>query len=290
MPLAKRHSKQAKERNTKNMKKKIIIIFASIAGSALFLAATFAVCSTLITPPQPSNKVESGSITIPEHLSPSESDTSSHTLFDDISETEETIPQTSSAILESMQSSEALEESSIETPSPVSPSLEFTTNGNGTCSVSGIGSITDSYVTIPLRSPEGDIVTSISEKAFFCNDHIRAVEIPSTISYIGDMAFAGCSELVYLSVDKSNKSFIDIGGILFSCDMTKLLAYPSASGASTITIPTSVTKISPMAFFACNNLKTINFEGTVEQWSKINIGDMNYGLYSTSIICTSTSK
>ena len=99
------------------------------------------------------------------------------------------------------------------------------------------------------------------------------------------MAFSSCHELIYISVDKDNKSFTDVGGILFSADMTQLIAYPSSSGASSIAIGVGVIKISPMAFFECSNLKTIEYEGTAEQWSKISIGDMNYGLFSTSIIC-----
>ena len=272
------------------MKRKIIIILASITGAALLLAASFAACAHLNSKDPLESNTESNTVELPTHLSPDEpqdssSDSGSSTLTEDpteeASETEES---------DEISDNESGEDSETEEPPAPVLALDYVSYGNGTCSVVGIGNIIDSYITIPLRSPDGDVVTSIEEKAFCGNEFIRAVEIPSTISYIGDMAFSDCPELVYLSVDKNNKTFCDVGGILFTADMTRLIAYPSASGASTISIPSSVIKISPMAFFECNNLKTIEYQGTAAQWSKIAIEEMNYGLFSTSIICTDTAK
>ena len=260
----------------------------SITLSTLFIcipAGALAACSALEGISSPS--IETDTVTLPSHNDESES---SHTSSSDeyYGEDEEpyetydtdylTQPDTEDEV-----PTESQEETS-ETEAPI-PSLEFLSLGNGTCAVTGIGSITDTYVVIPQRSPDGDVVTEISERAFYSNGTVRAIEIPSTVSVIGDMAFADCSALVYISVDKSNKWFSDIGGILFSLDMTKILAYPSASGASTITIPESVNAIAPMAFYKSDNLKTINFEGSYESWSAITVGEMNYGLYTASIIC-----
>ena len=276
------------------MKKKLIIIFSSIAGAALIIVAIFVACSGISpsgTGEQESGSgSESGTVTLPTHLSPTESNEEGSS---EPVETKKEQTSGSEAYTESDNSSstQANEEESEETsPAPTEPSLKFSSHGDGTCSVLGIGSVTDSYLTIPLRSPDGDVVTSIADRAFFGNSFIRAIEIPSTVSHIGDMAFSSCSELIYISVDKNNKSFMDIGGILFSSDMTCIISYPSSSGASSIAIPSSVSKIAPMAFFACNNLKTIEYDGTAEQWSKIEIGEMNYGLYSTSIICKDAEK
>ena len=72
--------------------------------------------------------------------------------------------------------------------------------------------------------------------------------------------------------------------------MTLLLCYPSANGAPSITIPGSVTEISPMAFNGCENLKTVYYEGSFEEWSLIALGEMNYGLLAASILCNETAK
>lgn len=272
------------------MRKKLIIIFSSIAGAALLTVAILAACSGM-TQGEGTQESESGTVSIPSHLTPVESDESSSTQNTEAKEEKQSATEEFTTESESLTSSETEEETTEETESIApAPSLEYSSNGNGTCSVIGIGSITDSYISIPLRSPDGDVVTTIAEKAFFGNSFIRAVEIPSTVSHIGDMAFSACSELVYLSVDKSNKSFIDVGGMLMTSDMSKIIAYPSSSGASTISIPVSVTKIAPMAFFECTNLKTIEYAGSAADWSRVSIGEMNYGLYSTSIICHGTDK
>lgn len=269
-------------------KRKLIIILSSVTGSILLLIAIFAACSTLSLPSPSEGESESGTVDIPTHLDQTESSgDEQHSSSESTSEEESSSQSTESeSASDESSSTESTEEPTEEsTSAETESSLEFTSNGNGTCSVSGIGTIVDSYIVIPLKSPDGDVVTSISEKAFYGNGVIRAIEIPSTVSYIGDMAFADCPQLVYISVDKDNKSFTDIGGILFYADMTCLIAYPSASGASAISLPTTITKISPMAFYNCANLKTIYYEGSAEQWSNISVGQINYGLYSASIIC-----
>ncbi len=47
-----------------------------------------------------------------------------------------------------------------------SPGLAFTSNGDGTCYVSGIGDCNDTDIIIPSTSPDGDSVTGIGDSAF----------------------------------------------------------------------------------------------------------------------------
>ena len=100
------------------------------------------------------------------------------------------------------------------------------------------------------------------------------------------MAFSGCPSLLYITVDKNNTMFTDVSGVLYTKDLTALLCYPSGSGVSTVNIPLSVKKISPMAFYDCVNLKTVNYDGSAEHWSHIIIGELNYGLYTASVCFT----
>jgi hypothetical protein len=176
-------------------------------------------------------------------------------------------------------------ETETQAPAKVIESLRFISYGNGTCAVTGIGNCTDLCIVIPERSSDGDIVTAIEGRAFYGNTEIKAVEIPSTITSIGSEAFGGCTSLVYISVDKNNKSFTDIDGILFSIDRKNLLAYPSACGASEIRLSKEIVSIADMAFFGCDSLKTIIFDGTLSDWGDIDIGDMNYGLFTSSVQC-----
>ena len=171
------------------------------------------------------------------------------------------------------------------TSTAVSASLSFVSNNNGTCTLTGIGNITDSYISIPSRSPEGDVVTAIAEKAFYSNGTIKAIEIPSTVMSIGNMAFSNCRSLLYIAVDNENTMFKDIDGVLFSKDMSTLICYPSGSGMSSFDMPASVKTVSDMAFYNCSALKTVTYPGTVEEWSNIAVGEQNYGLISASISC-----
>ena len=288
------------------MKKNIPYIIIIILCVFITVASTVVACTKsqaiIQTPSQTSSskfETESDTLTIPNHKLPNEVKTTETT-----PETEEKTEErtTEPPYTETEKPTEKATETKpvteppievVETEKETEPvvvlpliSLEYESHGNGTCSVIGIGNVTDSYIAIPSMSPTGEIVIAIEDKAFYQNMTVRAIEIPATVATIGELAFASCPELVYISVDKSNRLFTDVGGILYSYDMTKLIAYPSASGASSINLTASVKSISAMAFYGCKNLKTVVFEGTLAEWSKVSIGEMNYGLYTASIICS----
>ena len=248
---------------------------AFIAIAVLLILAC--ICSAASCKKNEENETESGTLEDKSYLSPEElgkEETTAEIIFSDETETE----------------SETEKETEKETEAIIIESLRFVSFGNGTCSVSGIGNYKASCVVIPERSPDGDIVTSIEEKAFYGNKDIKAIEIPSTVTSIGSTAFGGCTSLVYISVDKANKAFADIDGILYTKDKKELIAYPAACGASSIELSSSVKKIADMAFYGCDTLKTINYDGTLTEWGQIEIGTMNYGLYTAALSCNDTSK
>ena len=116
-----------------------------------------------------------------------------------------------------------------------SEGLEFTSNGDGTCSVSGIGTCTDTEIVIPPVSPSGDTVTGIGEYAFwydrwgidqdsalasitsvtipdtvtdigawaFSDSPLTEVHIPNGVKNIGSSAFLGCANLKYIVLPES---------------------------------------------------------------------------------------
>ena len=89
-------------------------------------------------------------------------------------------------------------------PSPTS--LEFVSNGNGTCTVTGVGASAGRPLIIPAYSPGGDRVSAIAPRAFYGNSEIGAIHIPSTVLYIGDLALADCQNLALVSVSADNPS------------------------------------------------------------------------------------
>ncbi len=249
------------------MNKNKIRLIAILASTATVLTAVISICALSSAKNAMNNERDDEAAT-------TTSDTGTYIppVYDDSGKDKENDP--------------APDEKETEAPAaPIEKSLEYVSNSNGTCTVVGIGSITDTCIIIPEKSPSGEVVTGIGEKAFYGNTKINAIQIPSTVTHIGDMAFGGCSSLAYISVSTDNNSFCDAGGILFSRDGKTLIHYPALKGNDTLKIPFDVKEISAMAFYDCPALKYIDYDGEVTDWAKIKIGEGNYALYSISIRC-----
>ena len=179
-----------------------------------------------------------------------------------------------------------------ETTRTESAGLEFVSNGDGTCSVSGIGDCIDADVVIPLRSSAGESVTGIKERAFKDCNTVTSVFIPESVKTvgrfafynctaltsavisdgvetIGEDAFHGCSTLASVSlgadvtgfvVDDKNVRYFSDGNCLIEMETGKLVA-----GSSTGTIPTdgSVIAIGECAFEGFVGLTSITIPNGV---------------------------
>ncbi len=173
------------------------------------------------------------------------------------------------------------------TTAPITPpaplGLAFESHGNGTCSVLSLGNLTDAFVVIPEKAPNGDTVTEIAPRAFMGAAHITAIQIPKTVTKIGELAFADCPNLIYISVDAKNIFFSDVDGVLYSKNGTTLLLYPPMRAGSSFYLPSTVTYICDMAFYNCAYLTSIVYGGTPQDWEYILIGQKNYSLISASV-------
>ena len=86
---------------------------------------------------------------------------------------------------------------------------------------------------------------------------LTEITIPDSVTEIGREAFFRCRSLVDIIVSPDNKNYSSIDGVLFSGDMSTLLAYPIGNKRSTYTVPDSVTSIIEVAFSECTNLEKI---------------------------------
>ena len=126
-----------------------------------------------------------------------------------------------------------------------SEGLEYTSNGDGTCYVSGFGTCTDTDIIIPSVSPNGETVIGVGDRAFgYMAFPISSVVIPDSVTIIGREAFAWCEALT--SVTIGNK-VTHIGSFAFGC----------CSSLEKIDIPQSVTQIELDAFQVCDVLSCI---------------------------------
>ncbi len=79
--------------------------------------------------------------------------------------------------------------------------------------------------------------------------------IPNSVTEIGGDAFLGCTSLKEIIVDEQNPNYYSKDGVLYSKDMSLLIAFPI--GKESIEIPDSVTVIGKSAFSFCKSLKEI---------------------------------
>ena len=155
---------------------------------------------------------------------------------------------------------------------------------DGRLTISGKGAMYNYDYWNDYRAPWDDLldqiekvvikngVTSIGEDAFFWSD-ITSVTIPNSVSSIGDSAFNRCYMLENVTIPDSVKS---IGDYAFCSD---------GGGLKSVTIGIGVTSIGEGAFYA-DELSTVNYNGTIKQWKKINIADENNYLTLAGIHCS----
>ena len=112
-------------------------------------------------------------------------------------------------------------------------------------------------------------VKSIGYFAFYDCPMLKSITIPAGVESIANCAFSDCSSLTEIIVDENNEQYVSVDGVLFSKDMTTLVAYPAGIKAEAYEIPSSVIDISAKAFAGCENLKDITIPDGVENigWS-----------------------
>lgn len=157
-------------------------------------------------------------------------------------------------------------------------SLSFASNGDGTCTVVGLGASSASVLVIPMHSSVGDRVTAIASRAFFGCESIQAIHIPESVEFIGTLAFGACPNLAFVSVSAQNPSFTALDGVLYSKDLSTLYLYPPMHGARTLRLSRKTLSISEMAFYRAAYLQSLTYEGSAEDWERISIAPKNYAL------------
>ncbi len=103
-----------------------------------------------------------------------------------------------------------------------------------------------------LSIPEGTVF--IGEGAFGpCSKTLSSISIPNTVKHIRSDALKGCDNLYDLHLPE---------GLLTIGDY----AFMRNENLETVNIPASVVEIGKYIFEGCSELKTILYQGTVQQW------------------------
>ncbi len=129
-----------------------------------------------------------------------------------------------------------------------SSGLAYSNNGNGTCTITGLGTCTDSNIYIPTVI-DGLIVSSIGNSAFQ-QTAIKKVYIPESVTEIGDAAFFGC---IYMNKAIMSDNVEIIGNEAFA----------ECKSLNSIIIPSKVTELRN-TFIGCVRLDNITIPGNVQ--------------------------
>ena len=149
-------------------------------------------------------------------------------------------------------------------------------------------------IVIPSHDPKtGYPVTALEDTAFSGMYEMKHLFIPHTVTRI-EWNYSELQSLEKITVDNRNPVYRDIDGVLFSKNMTKLIAYPNAregieysvpfgvqklrkfsfksNGKSIeyLNLPKTVIEIGNNAFYGCNKLRCINLN---ERTSPIKVAD-----------------
>ena len=95
-------------------------------------------------------------------------------------------------------------------------------------------------------------VTSIGNSAFSGCSGLTSITLPNSITSIGNSAFSGCSGLTSITFE-DNSSLDSIGDYVFS----------NCSGLASITLPNSITSIGISAFSYCSGLTSITLPNSI---------------------------
>lgn len=94
----------------------------------------------------------------------------------------------------------------------------------------------------------------IGDEAFNRCSSIKEINIPASVTSIGNMAFSGIRALTAVNVDERNEYYVDQDGVLFTRDMTEILAFPNKKTevATEYKVPDGVKTIGSGAFQSCD--------------------------------------
>ena len=146
--------------------------------------------------------------------------------------------------------------------------------------VAYLGNETELTLPDSFTAYDGTEVTSyqINDFAFSGCISLTSITIPNSVTSIGSCAFSGCTSLVSVTIPDSVTSIESSAFEWCTAEIiwdgtpaiTEIGGYAFAGYAGTnITIPGSVTSIGGYAFGKCISLRSVRFDGTVEQWNTV---------------------
>lgn len=115
-----------------------------------------------------------------------------------------------------------------------------------------------------------DSVVEMEHSAIYnCQGLDGVLHIPKGITSWSAVYVMQCDNLTGFEVSSDHPDYATVDGILYSCDMTRLLQC-SSKYTGAVVIPEGVTTIGEQAFYRCNQITSISFPSTlkrIEAWA-----------------------
>lgn len=173
---------------------------------------------------------------------------------------------------ETVTESEAVAETetddSAEPEIKVSGDFSYSLTEEGTACIEDCTSTVEDLV-IPDKI-DGYTVAELGSTALGSDDKqpFKTITIPATIEYISASGpFAVCPHLKEIKVDSKSEYFTAVDGVLYTKDMTEIVAFPSKHSEGTYTVPEGVKKVRGAAFYF-NELEGVILPSTLEEIGK----------------------
>ena len=106
---------------------------------------------------------------------------------------------------------------------------------------------------------------TIENDAFRWCESLTTITIPEKVRKILTNPFMECSKLTKINVNKNNKTYTSIDGILFTKSKKTLAIYPLGKKNSAYSVPKTVYKIAENAFSESSSIKTIKMTNSVKR-------------------------
>lgn len=195
----------------------------------------------------------------------------------------------------------------VETDLKPSEGLKFESNGDGTCTITGIGTCTDKNIVIPIESPDGDTVTLIGKYALYSLEDVDSITLLNynyevdenafqygeftVVNIIGGSpvinksAFSSCEDLVSILFSDCNIQADKYS--FYSCGKDADVTFSNCTGIIeenafqygdfiSLTISNCELEIEKSAFSSCEDLTSIVFTDSIletEEYAFYSCGD-----------------
>ncbi|MBR3629463.1 MAG: leucine-rich repeat protein [Oscillospiraceae bacterium] len=107
-----------------------------------------------------------------------------------------------------------------------------------------------------------DTVRSFGNSVFARNMALTSVTLPAGMTNFNPRAFSE-SGITQFLIDDENQYFQSKGGVLYSKNLTRLVAYPQGKADHSFTIPDTVTAVGDYAFYRQQYLTSVTFPASV---------------------------